>query len=118
VITVTTQERIDETGKVVVRVYDVHQLARKAATMLGEERPYTFSQSQTLAATSSVYTTEAQETEEIVRLITDNIMPETWQDNGGSIGSISRGSSVLVIAHTERAHAQIAELLRLLDRAQ
>jgi hypothetical protein len=119
VITVTTQDRIDQSAKVVVRVYDVHQLVGKAAKLLPETLGYSvfLTPSTTLVpATSSVYAAEAEETDQIIRFITDNVMPDSWKDNGGSIGSISHGSSVLVIEQTERAHAQIAELLRLLDR--
>jgi type II secretory pathway component GspD/PulD (secretin) len=47
----------------------------------------------------------------VIKLVQDTIMPETWKDNGGTIGSIREMNGALVITHTPEGHEQIAQLL-------
>ena len=47
----------------------------------------------------------------LVRLIVDSISPDSWRDNGGSVGSILTFDSKLIISQSSRTQEEIAILL-------
>jgi hypothetical protein len=49
--------------------------------------------------------------DELITLITDFVDSNSWQANGGSVGSVRGFGALLVIAQTEDNHAKIAQLL-------
>jgi hypothetical protein len=55
---------------------------------------------------------------ELLKLIEDNIAPDTWKDNGGSLGAIHEIKGSLVITQTQANHALIAGLLEELNSDQ
>ena len=61
---------------------------------------------------------EATVLEPLIKLIEDNISPETWKDLGGSIGAIHLFSGSLVITQTVENHKRIVDLLSQLAREQ
>jgi beta-lactamase regulating signal transducer with metallopeptidase domain len=50
----------------------------------------------------------------LVRLIVDSVNPDSWRDNGGSVGSILSFESKLIVCQSSRAQEQIAILLEKL----
>lgn len=52
--------------------------------------------------------------DQIVSLIQENVVPESWRDNGGDTGSISERDGVLLIEQTPQSHRRIARLLSLI----
>jgi hypothetical protein len=44
-------------------------------------------------------------------------MPNDWQENGGSTGSINESSHWLMVSHTADGHRAIASLLDTIRRA-
>jgi len=54
----------------------------------------------------------------LIKLIEDEISPETWKDMGGTIGAIHDFSGSLVITQTIENHKRIVDLLSQLAREQ
>ena len=55
--------------------------------------------------------TREEMVEEVTTLMRDTIDPDSWRDNGGSVGSARHLSGQLVVTHTREGHRGIAELL-------
>src|SRR4051812_7480041 len=51
---------------------------------------------------------------DIIHLITDTIAPDTWKDNGGTIGSMREFSGQLVVSQTAENHKLLADLFQQL----
>lgn len=49
--------------------------------------------------------------EELIRMITDSIDPESWRDNSGTVGSIRPWAGRLIIHQTPENHQKIESLL-------
>jgi uncharacterized protein YggL (DUF469 family) len=49
-----------------------------------------------------------------MRLITDVVAPESWQDNGGTLGSMHQLRSKLVVKQSPENHAAVKKLLEKL----
>jgi hypothetical protein len=56
-------------------------------------------------------------TEIIARLVTEGVDPESWRDNGGTIGHVRLLNGRLLITQTPENHAQIAQTLATLRRS-
>lgn len=56
-------------------------------------------------------------TEIIARLLTEGVDPESWRDNGGTIGHVRLLNGRLLITQTPENHAQIAQTLATLRRS-
>jgi hypothetical protein len=52
--------------------------------------------------------------EQLIKLITSTIQPESWRDAGGTSGSITAFKGKLVVKATEAAHKEVAQLLEML----
>lgn len=58
--------------------------------------------------------TQEELTDELVRLLTEQIDPDNWRENGGSVGFVSRYKGNLLITQTPKNHRSIGALLRRL----
>ncbi|MBY0114252.1 MAG: hypothetical protein K2Y21_15680 [Phycisphaerales bacterium] len=58
--------------------------------------------------------TQEQLTDELVRLLTEQVDPDNWRENGGSVGFVSRYKGNLLITNTPKNHRSIGALLRRL----
>jgi type II secretory pathway component GspD/PulD (secretin) len=58
--------------------------------------------------------TQEELTDELVRLLTEQIDPDNWRENGGSVGFVSRYKGNLLITQTPKNHRAIGALLRRL----
>lgn len=58
--------------------------------------------------------TQDELTDELVRLLTEQVDPDNWRENGGSVGFISRYKGNLLITQTPKNHRAIGALLRRL----
>mgnify|MGYP002777649612 CR=1 FL=1 len=58
--------------------------------------------------------TVEERTDELVRLITEQIDPDNWRENGGAVGFVSRFKGNLLITNTPKNHRAIGALLRRL----
>jgi hypothetical protein len=54
--------------------------------------------------------------EQIIRLVTTNVAPATWQDIGGSYGNITNVGGVLVVTQSPKNLGIVRRLLAALDR--
>jgi hypothetical protein len=101
------------------RVYDIRDLLmqrspRTASTLvpptrIGEPQPVVF------APEPSTNPSEAKPQtpgDKIVDLFLGSVDPDTWRDNGGSIGSIALFEGQLIVVQTEKNHAEIERMLK------
>ncbi|MBS0187161.1 MAG: hypothetical protein JSS51_03770 [Planctomycetes bacterium] len=58
--------------------------------------------------------TVEERTDELVRILTEQVDPDNWRENGGSVGFISRFKGNLLITNTPKNHRAIGSLLRRL----
>jgi type II secretory pathway component GspD/PulD (secretin) len=58
--------------------------------------------------------TQEELTDELVRLLTEQVDPDNWRENGGSVGFVSRYKGNLLITQTPKNHRAIGALLRRL----
>jgi hypothetical protein len=49
--------------------------------------------------------------DELITLISEFVDPDSWQDNGGTVGSMRGIGALLVVAQSEQNHGKIAQLL-------
>ena len=61
--------------------------------------------------------TRQENIDEIVRLITETVSPQSWRDAGGSVGSVRELQGQLIITATPEMHDSIAQLIRQLREA-
>ncbi|HEX8911354.1 MAG TPA: hypothetical protein VF796_03265, partial [Humisphaera sp.] len=87
------------------RLYDVRDLVAAAATMPAVGRASCFE----LPGERPTPIIE-----DLVRLITESIAPDTWRDNGGTGGSIRPYGGRLIVWHRPDGHRQVRRLLALL----
>src|SRR5579871_1119895 len=134
------------TESTVVRVYDVRELITPAYEFPLATSPYgrTFSnpsgQSTTYWAaasgqplgqdansTNSLFTGGGKSpsgpdpkaaSNELIKLVEENVAPDTWKDAGGSIGAIHELKGSLVVTQTQANQNLIAELLEALNNDQ
>jgi hypothetical protein len=119
VVTVATAGSVDQ-SQLAVRIYDVKHLLRarfpasSAPNLVLQNASQ--GQNQNQSQQQSTQSPEADQLDELKKLITDNVATNTWKDNGGDIGSISSFGDLLIITQTEQAQQKIAALLQLVDR--
>jgi hypothetical protein len=65
--------------------------------------------------TPNAVLTESTAADTLNKLITDAVLPTSWKDNGGDIGSISYYPGTLMITHTAQGHHQVEAFLRTLE---
>jgi len=58
--------------------------------------------------------TQEERTDELVRILTEQIDPDNWRENGGAVGFVSRFKGNLLITNTPKNHRAIGSLLRRL----
>lgn len=58
--------------------------------------------------------TVEERTDELVRILTEQVDPDNWRENGGAVGFISRFKGNLLITNTPKNHRAIGSLLRRL----
>ena len=49
--------------------------------------------------------------DQIIKLITDTVAPDSWRDAGGSVGSIKELSGQLIVTQTPENQRQLTNLL-------
>ena len=100
IITIATESSQD-IRQMMVRLYDVE-------TILAGNR-----------ARAKGLTQQSSE-DELRKIIMDTVFPNSWEDNGGTIGVMSyyHPTQTLVINQTAQAHRKIEALLRSLDKAK
>lgn len=116
VIVVNTDEQLARTS--IARIYDVRDLLKSGVEWrisLGWKPPTSepgttvcFPSKSLQVASSSL---QEQAVEELTRLITEIVNPDSWRDAGGTIGSIREFSGRFVIVATPSMHADIESLL-------
>jgi hypothetical protein len=102
VITVSTEEDVHQTG--IMTVYDVRDLldAIRPAPVPGGAPP------------SETARTRGEAIDELTRLITECVDPETWRDAGGTTGSMRELGARLIITQSRENHKKIHDLLKQL----
>jgi hypothetical protein len=110
----------EKSSQTIVKVYDINPLLPNGFTPVSGAVISNQNQAQTMtiSGTPIIITPaflQSLATDEIKKLITDQIQPSTWKDNGGDIGSIGSIAGLLVIEQTPTAHHQIERLLHLLN---
>jgi len=55
-----------------------------------------------------------ERTDELVRILTEQVDPDNWRENGGAVGFVSRFKGNLLITNTPKNHRAIGSLLRRL----
>lgn len=58
--------------------------------------------------------TAEERTDELVRILTEQVDPDNWRENGGAVGFVSRFKGNLLITNTPKNHRAIGSLLRRL----
>lgn len=58
--------------------------------------------------------TVEERTDELVRILTEQVDPDNWRENGGAVGFVSRFKGNLLITNTPKNHRAIGALLRRL----
>ncbi|MBL8888084.1 MAG: hypothetical protein JNK16_15615 [Phycisphaerales bacterium] len=58
--------------------------------------------------------TQEERTDELVRILTEQVDPDNWRENGGAVGFVSRFKGNLLITNTPKNHRAIGSLLRRL----
>jgi hypothetical protein len=102
VITVSTSEDIHR--DTVTRVYDVRDLI----VALNEMQFPGFPNDDDTGRTWQ------QCVDEITRFVTETVVPDTWRDAGGSIGSIRELGGRLIVTQSPENHTQLRDLLKRL----
>ena len=69
------------------------------------------------AAAQDALPTNEEIVERILRLITENVAPDSWRDSGGTIGSDREVAGLLIITQTPENLAAVADLLRQFHQA-
>jgi type II secretory pathway component GspD/PulD (secretin) len=120
----------DAAPKVITRVYDVASflqrvtdypyrgMASAKSIAMGEAAPQMGMEAEGMGAgmlhgtapKSKGKSSEDQE-EELVTLIKETVDPESWRDNGGSVGSARILHSMLIVTQTEENQQALGELL-------
>jgi len=122
----TAQPVPEKPAPLVLRMYDVGDLIQPVPDRpLGQGvlpptqlngilgvRPVTYSNSNRQTDRTE------QGTDGLIRLIDELIDPESWRENGGTLGSISTRETVLVVRQTEENQRQISELLEMLRKTR
>jgi hypothetical protein len=100
----------------VVRVYDVRDLLQddkriRAALLWPEADPKVerFGMHRTIDS-------EAARVDELERLLTDHVRPETWRANGGDDGTITYWAGQLIVTQSEQGQDDVEAFLELLRR--
>ncbi len=58
--------------------------------------------------------TRMERMEEIIDLLVQSVDPETWEDNGGTVASVTAFNGTLLIRHTAEGHRRVAAFFDLL----
>ena len=118
VIVVSTAEDLDRRTE--ARVYDVRDLLIADAQFIYGGGPATrpAGGGASLFYTAPPSTAPVNPYEESVdrlkRIIMDTIAPDSWRDNGGTIGSVNDFDGLLIITSTPQYHQEIADLLEMI----
>lgn len=100
IITISTRERL--ASKTVIQIYDIRPLVD---AMAGRVAP-----NETM--------THADIIDSVIKLIEDIIDPDTWKDNGGSVGSIYAVPGLLVVQQTPSVQRKVQDLLEDIEGGQ
>jgi hypothetical protein len=95
VVNISTADELAADSK--VRVYNVARLLKQMPS--------------TLPSNAAEEVTRNQKAEQLIKIITDTVAPDSWREAGGTVGSIREINGRLVIAQTEANHALITKLL-------
>lgn len=108
VLLVTTKDEAETI--LVTRVYDVKDLVYRDEE---EEK------NAIVYSSPELYSGQV-DFEQLIAVITSNVYPDSWEDNGG-VGSIdgfeSDDKALLVLSQTEQTHQKVAELLEMIRKA-
>jgi hypothetical protein len=100
--TVSTRDDLNSARYQVVRVYDVEDLLARPG------QAYAHVPAQVIAELRSIQVTNLTDTIKAV------VSPDTWRDNGGTIGSVRELNGLLVVMQTKDNHRELEHLLALL----
>jgi len=135
VITVATLDKLRE--KTVVRTYDINDLIVRVPNFMGPELNLDtatsgsnnggstggtdndpWSTNNTNATGEDNVPSKSEMIQQIITMISTNVEPDSWRDNGGTTGSVTEIQGQLIITQTQENHAKIAELISRLREAQ
>jgi hypothetical protein len=100
---ITVTDSVPSTSRLYTRFYGVQHIIQK-----GTKPPTSMPQGQV----------SLDRMGDLKRLITEQVLPNSWKDNGGDIGTISDFSNSLIITQTARGHRLVEAFLRKLDQAE
>jgi hypothetical protein len=103
---ISIPEGIQEMQKPVVRIYDIRDLLAGA-----DEERKKFPDDEPDLVLDAPPAPPRDATGDLIRLIEDTVASETWEDAGGTLGSISASSGRLIITQIPSIHGKVAELL-------
>jgi hypothetical protein len=120
VIVLSTAEDLARAGT--IRIYDVRDLLEADSKRYAVATAPSNSTGQQQATSSAGLFSGAtgnpcaESADKLTRLIQDMVAPDSWRDNGGTIGSIHEFDGVLVISSTPEGHTEIADLFAKLRK--
>ncbi|MGH7244381.1 MAG: hypothetical protein ACREJD_13295 [Phycisphaerales bacterium] len=91
--------------------FDLNSALQSGSGGGGGTSPFSGGQQQT---TKGPQRTAEERTDELVRILTEQIDPDNWRENGGAVGFVSRFKGNLLITNTPKNHRAIGSLLRRL----
>ena len=130
-VAAATTEPAEKPSDVISRVYDVRDLI-----MSLPEFPYTGTMgmpsdeptvimggannfaSEETGPTTRQTSSRQERVDNVIRLIEDTVAPDSWKDNGGTIGSIRELSGVVIVTQSAENHKMIASILSQLRESQ
>ena len=113
IIRIASGDRPWHGGDRLTRMYDIHELLDLGhAYRRGHAPPQTQPSTQGPIFTDSI--TGDDVFDSVIRLIEDQVAPDTWRDNGGSEGVIREFCGRLLITQSPQNHQRISQFLRAL----
>jgi hypothetical protein len=103
---IATRSGIDDMQKPVVRIYDIRDLLAGA-----DEERKKFPDDEPDLVLDAPPAEPGDASGDLIRLIEDTVASETWEDAGGTLGSMSASSGRLIITQIPSIHGKVAELL-------
>src|SRR2546430_2688032 len=70
------------------------------------------------AATQPTHKTRQELMDDIIRLVTDTVDPDSWKDNGGSVGAIRPFEGFVIVTQTEENQKLVTNLMAQLREEQ
>jgi hypothetical protein len=114
VVIFSTREELDSQS--ILRLYDVRDLVEADMAMRTDRKLSGGAATAPATEPASPLERFSESMEQLKGAIQDSIDPESWRENGGTVGSIRDFNGQLIISQTPAAHEKIARLLAGLRR--